>query len=322
VPAPGPLRYLSAADVDRCLPPLERQIQLAQQALATLASGDAEMPPKIGVHPRPGALLHAMPAWLRTADLVGLKWVSAFPGNSARQAPAIQGLIVLNDPETGTPLCVMDGARITAARTAAVSGVALRVYAPPRARQVAILGAGVQARSHVPVLAKVLGDIAVNVFDRHANRAESFASWAVDQAGVTGARAMPSPTDAACDAHVVITAGAISKAQEMTADWLAPGTLVVAVDFATYVSADLARAAAVFAVDDRAQFLAYRSAGYFEGFPDPTETLGEALERGPQREREGRVVVTHLGVGTADILFANDVMRAAEERRIGSMLQR
>jgi ornithine cyclodeaminase/alanine dehydrogenase len=320
--ASRPLRYLSAAEVDRCLPPIARQLELAEQALATLASGDAEMPPKIGVHPRPGALLHAMPAWLRTADLVGLKWVSAFPGNSGRGTLAIQGLIVLNDPETGTPLCVMDGARITAARTAAVTGVALRLYAPEGTRRVAILGTGVQARSHVPVLAKVLGNVALNVFDRHADRAATFAEWVAHQPGGAGAQVVDSARDAACDAQVVVTAGAISKAQQMTADWLAPSTLVVAVDFAAYVSADVARSADVFAVDDRAQFLAYRDAGYFGGYPEPTETLGEALERGPRRKRDGQVVVTHLGVGTADILFATEVLRTAEERGIGVNLPR
>jgi ornithine cyclodeaminase/alanine dehydrogenase-like protein (mu-crystallin family) len=320
--ASRPLRYLSADDVDRCLPPLATQLELARTALATLASGDAEMPPKIGVHPRPGALLHAMPAWLRTADLVGLKWVSAFPGNSGRGAPAIQGLIVLNDPETGTPLCVMDGAHITAARTAAVSGVALGLYAPDGARRVAILGAGVQARSHLPVLTETLGTVAVNVFDRHGDRARTFAEWAARQPDVATAHVVDSARDAACDAHVVITAGAISKAQEMTADWLGPGVLTVAVDFATYVSAELAKAAGTFAVDDRAQFLAYRDAGYFERYPEPTETLGDALKRGRDPARDGHVVVTHLGVGTSDILFANYALRTAEERGIGSILPR
>jgi ornithine cyclodeaminase/alanine dehydrogenase-like protein (mu-crystallin family) len=269
-----------------------------------------------------------MPAWLRTADLVGLKWVSAFPGNAALNVAAIQGLIVLNDPATGTPLCVMDGARITAARTAAVSGVALRLYAPPGARQVAILGAGVQARSHVPVVTELLGDVAIRVFDRHADRAQAFATWAAEQRGITSARAVDTPRDAACDAHVVITAGAISKAQEMTADWLAPDTLVVAVDFAAYVSADVANTADAFAVDDRAQFLAYRDAGHFDGYRDPTETLGEALEnrtngaRGVEGARNAHLVVTHLGVGAADILFADEVMRTAAARGMGTSLPR
>jgi alanine dehydrogenase len=334
VPAPRPLRYLSAADVDRCLPLLPRQLELAEEALATLASGDAEMPPKIGVHPREGALLHAMPAWLRTADLVGLKWVSAFPGNSALNVAAIQGVIVLNDPATGTPLCVMDGARITAARTAAVSGVALRLYAPSGAGQVALIGAGVQGRSHVPVVAEVLGDVAIKVFDRHPERAQALAAWAAEQRGVASARVVVTARDAACDAGVVITAGAISKAQEMTPDWLAPGTLTIAVDFAAYVSADVARSAERFAVDDRAQFLAYRDAGYFDGFPDPSETLGEALARdrtpasrraagnGDARAASRSAVVAHLGVGTADILFANEVLQAAERDSVGTILPR
>ena len=61
------------------------------------------MPPKIGVHPRPDAFLHAMPAYLRELDVVAMKWVSGFPDNPARGLPAISGLIVLNDADTGVP---------------------------------------------------------------------------------------------------------------------------------------------------------------------------------------------------------------------------
>jgi alanine dehydrogenase len=325
---PDSLRYLSAADVESSLPPLARQIELAAEALRSLASGDAEMPPKIGVHPRQGALLHAMPAWLRGPDLVGMKWVSAFPGNAARSAPAIQGLILLNDPETGTLLCVMDGARITAARTAAVSGVALRLYAPRGPRHVTFLGCGVQARAHLPVIVAVLGDVTVHAFDRHADRAETFARWAGTQPGIAGASAVPDAGEAARAGEIVITAGAISKAQEMTTDWLRPAALVIAVDFAAYVSADIARSSATFAVDDRAQFLAYREAGYFDGYPDPTETLGEALARGGDevttgpRVSNGHVIVVHLGVGTADILFANEVLQGARRGGTGTLLPR
>ncbi len=321
----GELRYLKAADVDACLPPLGRQLELAADALAALARGDAEMPPKIGVHPRPGALLHAMPAWLRTADLVGLKWVSAFPGNSARRLPAIDGLIVLNDPDAGQPVCLMDAARITAARTAAVTGVAARLFAPPGARRIAILGAGVQARSHVPVLAFVLPGAEIAVYDRHRERADALARWAVDQSGVSAASAAGTALEAVAGADVVVTVAALgSSSQVMTADWLAPRALVVAVDFATYVSAEIAREAAPFVVDDRGQFLAYRDAGYFDGYPDPGDTLGEALARSdaPRTRERGRALVTHLGVGIADIIFGDEVRRVAEARAIGITLPR
>jgi ornithine cyclodeaminase/alanine dehydrogenase-like protein (mu-crystallin family) len=164
--------------------------------------------------------------------------------------------------------------------------------------------------------------VAVKVFDRHPDRAKAFVASARGQPGVASAGAVATARDAAGEATVVIAAGGISKAQEMTPDWLTPGTLVVAVDFATYVSAEIAKAAHSFAVDDRAQFLAYRDAGYFDGFPDPSETLGEALDRGTDRPRGGPVVVAHLGVGTADILFANEVLRTAQERGIGTSLSR
>ena len=170
-----PMRYLSAAELDECLPDVPARIDLAARALVALGRGAAEMPPKIGVHPRPGALLHAMPAWLRDDDLVGLKWVSAFPGNRERGLPAISGLIVLNDPDTGLATWMMDAARITAVRTAAVSGVAIRLFRPAEVRRVAILGAGVQGRSHLDVVATLLPGAEIVLFDRHPDRAVALA---------------------------------------------------------------------------------------------------------------------------------------------------
>src|SRR3990172_11268268 len=151
-----PLRYLSAAELDRCLPDVGDRLDLCARALSALGRGAAEMPPKIGVHPRPGALLHAMPAWLRDGDLVGLKWVAAFPDNRAHGLPAINGLVVLNDAETGLPSWIMDAARITSVRTAAVSGLRIRLFTPADVRRVALIGAGVQARAHVEVIASLL----------------------------------------------------------------------------------------------------------------------------------------------------------------------
>ena len=265
------------------MPDVPARIDLAARALTALGRGAAEMPPKIGVHPRPGALLHAMPAWLRDDDLVGLKWVSAFPGNRERGLPAISGLIVLNDPDTGLPTWMMDAARITAVRTAAVSGVAIRLFRPAEVRRVAILGAGVQGRSHLEVVAALLPGVEIVVFDRHSDRAAALAREFELSSGVT-AVAAEAARAATASADVVITAATLGAAnQAMTPDWVSPGALVVSVDFATYASAALAAAAREFVVDDREQFLAYRSAGHFDGYPDPTTTLGEASS-----ERAGR----------------------------------
>jgi ornithine cyclodeaminase/alanine dehydrogenase len=303
-----PLRYLSAAELERCLPDIDARLNLAAQALRALARGTAEMPPKIGVHPRPGALLHAMPAWLRDGDLVGLKWIAAFPDNRSRGLPTINGLMVLNDPATGVPTWVMDAARITAVRTAAVSGVALRLLAPQAVQRVALIGAGgVQGHVHGEVVRAVMPG------------AEIITAATTGEARQVAARA-----------QVVITMAPIGAAnQVLTPDWLADGTLVVSIDFATYASAALARDVGTFVVDDRAQFLAYRDAGHFDGYPEPTATLGELLDAhaaGQPIPTGGShrlpALVNHLGVGLADVVFADAIRRRAEEMGAGQVLER
>lgn len=315
------------------MPDLPERLRLADRTLRALVA-DAELPPKIAVHPRPaGSFAHAMPAFLRGADpegrddLLGMKWVLGFGGNAALGLPAIHGLILLNDPRTGIPTAVLDAGPITAERTAAVSGVVIRTWAPPiagRAPSVAIVGAGTQARSHLPVVGHVLPGAHVALFDRHPERAEALADTARGTPGITGAEVAPTPRDAVTGADVVITVASFTtpdRRQVMTDDWLGSDTLVVPVDYATYCSADVARNAALFLVDERDQFLANRDAGNFDGYPDPSAMIGEALVAGTPRPR-GRVVVTHLGVGLADVVFGDAILAAAATRGRGTLLAR
>jgi alanine dehydrogenase len=323
-----PLRYLSAAEVDSCLPPIDEQIDLAARALLALHQGRAEMPPKIGIHPRRGALIHAMPAWLREQDLAGLKWIAAYPDNRERGIPAIHGLVVLNDAASGMPTTIMEAARLTAVRTAAVSGVAIRLLAGAAVRRAAVLGAGVEARSHLPVLGALRPGVELAIYDRHPERAQGLAQSAWGTKGIARARAAATAEEAVEGADLVITVATLTRDQALAPEWLSPGALLVAVDFATYASAQTAREASIFAVDDRAQFLAYRDSGYFDGYPEPSATLGGLLqttEAGDPLVLDAAgppALVTHLGVGSADVLFADAVRRRAEERGIGATLQR
>ena len=98
-------------------------------------AGRVEMPPKPGIHPRADAFIHAMPAYIPALGAAGIKWVSGYPDNQANGLPYIAGLLILNDPETGVPLAVMDAPWITAQRTgAATAGPAPR-GAPRGARR-------------------------------------------------------------------------------------------------------------------------------------------------------------------------------------------
>ena len=130
-PGLSSLLYLSRAEVAGLLPPVAEQLDLVEATYRAVAAGRVELPPKPGVHPRKDAFIHAMPAYLADDDVVALKWVAGYPENPARGLPYISGLVVLNDAETGLPVAIMDGAEITAARTAAASGVCVRRWAPP-----------------------------------------------------------------------------------------------------------------------------------------------------------------------------------------------
>ena len=326
---PAFIRYLSAADVTAAMPPVGERLELAERAMTALVA-DADLPPKIGVHPRPGgSFAHAMPAVLRDpdgADLLGIKWVAGFPENRASGLPAIHAVVILNDPTTGVPRAILDGGPITAQRTAAVSGVALSRFGPAalgRAPRAAIIGAGVQGHSHLEVLGHVLPGVELAVHDRHPDRAAALADAARATPGIAAAGAVASAREAAAGADVVITAASFTDPehrQTMTADWLTPDALVIPVDYATMCAAEVARGAALFLVDDRGQFLANRDAGQFEDYPDPGATLGEAILAGTARPDQGRVVVTHLGVGLADVVFADAIVRRAEAAGLGTAL--
>jgi ornithine cyclodeaminase/alanine dehydrogenase-like protein (mu-crystallin family) len=114
--------------------------------------------------------------------------------------------------------------------------------------------------------------------------------------------------------------------QALDPAWLGPETLFVAVDYDMQAPAGLAREA-TFAVDDRAQFIATRSGAVFAGYPDPDVTLGELLRMdspGVAASRRGRaggrILVSHLGVGLADVVFASAVLERAERLGLGRIL--
>lgn len=327
-----PLRYLSSADVLAALPDVEARLRLAERTMLGLGAG-AQLPPKIGVQPGPaGSFAHTMPALLPGAaadasdDLLGMKWVVGFPDNVAAGLPAIHGLTILSDGRTGQPRAVVDAGALTAHRTAAVSGLAIERWGPRSGSspRVALIGAGAQARSHLAVVGHLLPDARVILCDQEAGRVEALAQELADADSSLGRFASVETTadisSVARDADLVLTMISFGpRHQAVPAETLADAGLVVAVDYDMCVPAAVARAAALFIVDDREQYLATRTETTFAGYPDDPLTIGGAIRDSVPRP-VGRVVVTHLGVGLADVVFADAVLRAAEERGIGTIL--
>ena len=325
-----PLRYLDGAAVQASMPPVEERLRLAEITMRALASGAAQLPPKIGLFPRPAdSFAHAMPAHLRAddagSDLVGVKWVLGFPTNNAIGVPAIHAIAILNDPVTGVPTAILDAGPITAHRTAAVSGLAIRNWGPRnlgRPARAAIVGAGTQGHAHVPVLAHLLPDVDLAIFDSNRARAAVLVTVANATAGIGRARSTDTAQAAVRDADVVITAASFGPVKQvMGPEWVAGEALVVPVDYATYASAALAAAAALFLVDERGQFEKNREVGEFDDYRDPDAMIGEALIAGTPRPA-GRVLVSHLGVGLNDVVFGNAILQSAAAAGRGIVLPR
>ena len=332
---PDRLRYLSATDVRAAMPPIDERLALAERTMTALVA-DADLPPKIAVHPRTeGSFAHAMPAYLRGSDpggaddRLGIKWVAGFgAANTERGLPAISAVVVLSDAMTGLPIAILDGGPITAERTAAVSGVAIARFAPRvvgRAPRAAIVGAGVQGHSHLPVIGHLLPGVHLAIHDRDAGRAAALATAAGGTVGVGQVRVTTTVTEATAEADVVVTAASFTGPegrQTLHSDALAAGALIVPIDYATMLAAEVASSAELFLVDERGQFFANRDAGQFDGYPDPMATLGEAILAGTVRPAEGRVVVTHLGVGLADVVFGDAILLRAIDAGLGTILPR
>jgi len=325
--------YLDGAAVRAAMPDVGVRIELAERTMLALIE-DAELPPKIGVDARPpGSFGHAMPAFLLgsagdgSTDLLGVKWVVGFPANSRTGLPTIHATVILSDPLTGRPVAILDGAPITADRTAAISGVAIRHWGPvaggelARGVNVAILGAGVQARSHLPVIGHLLPGANVVIHDRHPERATAVAELAHRTAGIATAGIAQRARAATSGADVVLTAVSFGPVrQTLRLDDLAPEALVIAVDYATSVHREIALAAALFLVDEVGQFEANRSAGLFEGYPDPRAIIGLAIRDRLERPVAGHVLVSHLGVGLADLVFGDAIVRNATAAALGLRL--
>ncbi len=202
-------KHLKMADL---IPAMER-------ALIDFSSGKVMQPVRsvIRIDP-PGGFLGLMPAL--TPDGLGLKAVTFYPSNVERGIPTHMATIFLIDPETGTPLAIMDGRLITEMRTAAASAAATKLLALPDAKILAVLGSGVQARSHVEALRLVRHFEEVRVWSPTEEHAKQFAEE------VSGTAV--SAEEAVCGADVVVTV-TNSKMPVLQGSWLKCGSHVNAI---------------------------------------------------------------------------------------------
>jgi ornithine cyclodeaminase/alanine dehydrogenase-like protein (mu-crystallin family) len=317
--------YLSRADVEAVALDMPTIIQLLEQAFLEKSQGKVEMPPKPGVHPRPDAFIHAMPAYIPALRSAGIKWVSGFPENAGRGLPYISGLTVLNDVDTGLPYAVMDCTWITAYRTGAKTAIAAKHLARPESQVAGMLACGVQGRTNLIALAAVFPLERVYAYDSDPQAqakyvAEMGARFPFEIVGVQG------PRQAVVESDLVVTSGPILRQPHGTiqAGWLKPGGFASAVDYDSYWSGAALAQMDRICTDDLPQFQDHRRAGYFQQTPQPYAELGElvaGLKPGRESPTE-RALAMNLGLAMDDMAVAPEVYRRARALGLGAWLER
>ena len=214
------IRILRGEDV-KALLTMEACIDLMQTTMIAVSEGRARLPLRSLLQVSNGGLMGNMPGYLAEPECFGVKLVSLFPNNVAAGFSSHLGLVLLFEPEHGRPVALLDAAEITAIRTAAVSGLATRLLARQDAGDLAILGAGEQARSHLEAMLAVRPIRRVRVWSRTPENAEAFAA-AESARHHLAIEVLADPRDAVSGADIICT---VSKAREpiLLGDWIAPG---------------------------------------------------------------------------------------------------
>ena len=306
-------------------------IEVMAEAFKTLAAGNAILPlrPIMWLPERFGAL-GMMPAYMQDLNAMGLKVLTIFPGNHGTQYDPHQGAVMLFEAKHGCLLAIMDATEITAIRTAAVSGLATKLLARDEAHDLAILGTGTQARTHLAAMLLARKITRVRVWSRNADHAKKFAERESQRHNIN-VEPMPTAKEAVTEADIICTATA---AQEpvVYGDWLKAGAHLNAVGACTPITRELDTAAMLKSrlfVDRRESAL--NEAGDFiipkkEGVLDDSHIRGEIGEilLGQVQGRtspEQMTLFKSLGLAIEDLASAQHIYTKMLEKGVGTWVE-
>jgi len=319
---------------------MEALIPLMEEALRAYSTGGVAQPVRLAMTVEPYAgYLGLMPAHLRSAgahggpgvrEALGAKAVTFYPSNAARDLPTHLAVVLLWDGATGELLSIMDGRLITEMRTAATSAAATRTLARRDAEVLALLGSGIQARSHLDAIRLVRPLRHVRVWSRTAAGVQRFIAEMHPHAGVP-MTACASAEDAVREAEIIVTATSAST-PVLRGAWIAPGAHINAVGAPRpdwrELDTDAVRRARVF-VDSRAGALAESGdvlVPIQEGAIARDHIRGEIGEvlagtvAGRTSERDVTLFKS-LGMAVEDVATARDVYTRARERGLGQEIK-
>jgi ornithine cyclodeaminase len=316
------MKYLSANDVRLALP-MRNCIELMRIAFSQWSSGKSVVPHRISTDTQRGTTL-VMPAYVPDNGDLTVKMVSVYPDNTSQNMPVINGLVVVLDDQTGMPSVIMDGGSLTAIRTGAAGGLAADLLARKDAANVALFGAGVQARTQLEAAMAVRRIEQVFLKSRTRANAEKLATEIATWPDAPAVDIVDDPHDAVPNADLVIAA-TTSTSTVFDGSDLQPGTHVTAVGSfkpeVQEVDEETVHRSRLF-VDSRAA--AFSEAGELinAGITHADE-IGEVIngDVSGRREPEDITFFKSVGIGVQDAVAAGAAAKQAVRLEIGQLLK-
>jgi len=316
--------YLSGRDVEAVGLSVGNIIASIEDMLKEKYFKRVEMPPKPGIHPEEDTFIHAMPAYIPKIGAAGIKWIAGYPQNPAKGLPYITGLLVLNDPKTGLPICIMDARWITAKRTGAVTAISAKYLARKEPESIGIIGCGVQGRSNLEALAITFSslrlvkayDIVQEKLEEYYKHVKAYYNYEIIQA--------KNPKEVVEGSDIIVTATPILKKPNPIArfSYVKKGALVCPIEFDSYWDSDTFNKPDKLYTDDIEQLEYYRTVGHFLNAKKVYGELSELIvgaKEGRTNEQE-RITAVNLGLALIDIAVAKSVYDRAVQKNIGTFL--
>jgi ornithine cyclodeaminase/alanine dehydrogenase-like protein (mu-crystallin family) len=324
------IRVLRAAEV-RALLPMKECIDIMQRTMIALSEGRAMVPLRsVMAMPEAAGMLGSMPGYLADPKCFGVKLVSLMPRNDPARYASHLGVVILFEPEHGCPVAILDAAEITAIRTAAASGLATRLLARPEAGDLALLGAGAQARSHLQAMLAVRSLRRIRLWARERTKADAFAGTEGARLGVS-IETTASVREAVEGADIICT---LTKARDpiLLGDWISCGAHLNVVGSSTAAAAEIDTPAVLrsrFFVDCRnstvnegGEYLRALRSGAISAAHIAAEIGEVANGAHPGRTSPAEVTLyKSLGVSPQDLASAHHVLERARAAGLGQIIE-
>lgn len=319
--------YLSQADVKKTGLTMKNYIDIMEEAHGMKSRGEITMPPKITVQPRDELFMLGMGCAVNKTGAAGIKWLSGCATNRDKDLPRFLGFVVINDLETGAPICIMDATYVTAMRTAAVSGLGLRYLANKDSKVIGVYGCGHEGRTNLEAALCECPEIQqVYAWAPRRVTVDKYVQEMREQFPHVRIDASDDPEMVMREADVFLGSSPVTHGDEfkiVKKDWLKKGLTAVPVNTESHFYDEAVEMFDKVYVDDMAMYELCRSKDHYKTLPPRVPEIGDLVTgKAVGRENpEERIITFTEGIGLNDVAAGQKIFEIAMAKGIGTMLE-